>query len=63
MKTQRKLLTESQKQAICATHHCDNCKLLFKNGSAAICFKRVEQLEKEIADFWNAEIEVQDENI
>ena len=63
MKTQRKWLTNKQKQAICDAHNCDNCKLLFKNGTLAICYTKVEQLQKDIADFWNAEIEVQDENI
>ena len=63
MKVKRKWLTNKQKQAICDAHHCDNCKMLFKNGTLAICYTRVEQLQKDIADFWNAEIEVQDENI
>ena len=58
MKVQRKLLTKEQKTWICDTHTCDNCPLLFKNGTLAICYERTEKLANEIKNFWNAEVDI-----
>ena len=60
MKIQRKLLTESQKQAICDTRSCDNCPLAHRSESGVtICWKRVEQMKQEFEQFWNSEIYIE----
>ena len=65
MKTQRKLLTDEQKKVICEKYalDCYKCPLTFKLHGISYCHFTVRNIEQAIKDYWNEEIEVQDENI
>ena len=53
----RKELTAAQKKWICDTHVCDNCPLAYiQETGVTVCWTRVEQITKEITEYWNKEI-------
>ena len=60
MKTQRKLLTDEQKDQICekTNYNCHDCSLAIRIYDITCCYLTVEKIEKAIMDFWNEEIEV-----
>lgn len=61
-KIQRKLLTEKQK-IMCAKveYHCDKCPMRFEFDDESFCYKDVGRLERAIKDYWNEEIEIDEE--
>lgn len=70
-KIQRKLLTEEQIKAICKKYrgkriYCrTGCPLRDHIGAEFVCcspeFKSVQDLEQSIMDYWNEEIEIEEE--
>lgn len=66
MKTQRKLLTDEQKKAICKSvskYHCNTCPLMKEFDEEQRCFEDVKAMEDFIKDYWNEEIEIEEFNI
>lgn len=61
MKIQRKLLTKKQKNEICNRHSKDGkCNGAGPLAMNFICFVGLEKIEKDIKNFWNEEIELED---
>lgn len=61
MKTQRKLLTDEQKKAICKNvsgYHCNRCPLMKEFDEEQRCIEDVKAMEDFIKDYWDEEIEV-----
>ncbi len=61
MKTQRKLLTDEQKKAICKSvskYHCNTCPLMKEFDEEQRCIEDVKAMEDFIKDYWDEEIEV-----
>lgn len=64
MKIQRKLLTEEQKKAICknvSKYHCNTCPLMKEFDEEQWCIEDVKAMEDFIKDYWNEEIEIEEE--
>ena len=60
MKVQRKLLTEEQRTKICDCD-CLHCKLAVTIFGFKTCYRNIDQVEKTIKNFWNEEIEVEND--
>jgi hypothetical protein len=63
-KIQRKLLTEEQKKAICKSvskYHCNTCPLMKEFDEEPMCIEDVKAMEDFIKDYWNEEIEIEEE--
>jgi len=61
MKTQRKLLTEEQKDKICKAYgyHCYKCPIMKEFDDGYWCTIGVKEMEDFIREFWNEEIEIE----
>lgn len=61
MKTQRKLLTDEQKKAICEKYalDCYKCPLAFEFHGISYCHFTVRNIEQAIKNYWNEEIEIE----
>lgn len=64
MKVQRKLLTDEQKEKICKAYgyHCYKCPIMKEFDDSQRCIEDVKEMEDFIKEYWDEEIEVQDEN-
>lgn len=69
MKIQRKMLTSEQKNKICrerkAIVGCVGCRLsdhiCVQGRYIDICVRIVDSIEEQLQDFWNKEVEIDDE--
>lgn len=61
-KIQRKLLTSDQKMKMCGNRRtCEECLMVFKFNGIYFSCNQVRGIEQRIKDYWNKEIEIEEE--